>query len=375
MSTRPVSRSTHSGPRTKFAIVMASVMAMLLAACSSATSDTSSAPAGSTKVSAKDIVLVQSIRSLSNPYHAQWVKGGELYAKHVGVKVEVLANEGDSQKQLSQIKSLVSSGKTVVANIDPDTSSDTEALVRAVTDAGGYVVTHWNKPDDLHPWDVSDHWVAHITFDGRVGGYDIAKELFNAMGDKGGIIALQGLLDNVVARDRFNGMKKAMRETPGISLLDQQTGEWDRNKAFQVTQTLLNKHVGKVKGIWAANDNMALGALEALKTAGLQGKVPVVGIDAVPEALKDIQAGNVGYVATQSSDAYWQGSAGLALGYQAATGKYDVAKAPKSDREFYGQQFTVTKKNVGKFLTPPTEAGLLHDWSNPLARNRGQITY
>ncbi|MET7403592.1 sugar ABC transporter substrate-binding protein [Dactylosporangium sp. NPDC005572] len=371
MFARPASRSVLPGRRAKFANAIAAtnaivvLVAMLLAACSS----------GKGSNSAKDVVLVQSIRSLSNPYHAQWVKGGELYAASIGMKVEVLANEGDSQKQLSQIKSLTASGKTVVANIDPNTSSDAEALVRAVTDAGGYVVTHWNKPDDLHPWDVSDHWVAHVTFDGRVGGYNIAKALFAEMGGTGGIIALQGLPDNVVARDRLNGMTKAMNETPGITLLDQQTGEWDRNKAFQVTQTLLNKHEGKVNGIWAANDNMALGALEALKAAGLQGKVPVVGIDAVPEALKNIQAGDVGYVATQSSDAYWQGSAALALARQAATGQYNVGNAPQSDREFYGEQFAINKDNVGRFLTPPTAADLQDDWQTPLARNQGQITY
>jgi len=363
-------QSAVRGRRFRMAAAGAAVLAMLAAGCSSASEESAdrAAPASS-----QDIVLVQSIRSLSNPYHANWAKGGEMFAQSVGMQVQTLANEGDSQQQLNQIKSVLSSGKTVVLNVDPNTSSDTQAVVRAVQEAGGYVVTHWNKPDDLSPADVGNGWVAHISFDGRVGGYQTANALFDAMGGSGGVIALQGILDNVPAKQRFTGLQKSLQEHPGVQLLDQQTAEWSRNEAFQVTQTLLAKHSGQVKGIWAANDDMALGALEALRGAGLAGRVPIVGNDAVPEALADIQAGDTGYVATVSSDAYWQGGAGLALAYKAATGEYDVAAAKPQDRAFYGEQFVITKDNVADFLTPPTAADLVEDFANPLARNTGAL--
>jgi ribose transport system substrate-binding protein len=352
------------------AVAGAALLAMLAAGCSSASEEAAnrSAPA-----SPQDIVLVQSIRSLSNPYHANWAKGGEMFAHSVGMDVQTLANEGDSQQQLNQIKSVLSSGKTVVLNVDPNTSSDTQAIVRAVQEAGGYVVTHWNKPDDLKPADVGNGWVAHISFDGRVGGYQTANALIDAMGGSGGIIALQGILDNVPAKQRFEGLQRSLAEHPGVQLLDQQTAEWNRNEAFQVTQTLLAKHNGQVKGVWAANDDMALGALEALRAAGLAGKVPIVGNDAVPEAVQAIQAGDTGFVATVSSDAFWQGGAGLALAYKAATGEYDVAAASPQDRAFYGEQFVITKDNVADFTTPPTEADLADDFANPLARNTGGL--
>jgi ribose transport system substrate-binding protein len=95
--------------------------------------------------------------------------------------------------------------------------------------------------------------------------------------------------------------------------------------------------------------------------------------DAVPEALQDIQAGNTGYIATVSTDAYWQGGAGLALAYQAATGKYNVAAAPAADRSFYGKEFLVTKANVADVMKTPTPADLAPDFANPLARNVGPL--
>jgi len=362
----------NPGPRRAVAGVGILAIVLMGSACSKASD---SPQGGASQTASKDnVVLVESVRSLSNPYHANWVKGGQFFADSVGLPLKVLTDEGDSQKQVSQIKSLLAGGKTVVLNVDPNTSSDTQAIVKAVQESGGFVVTQWNKPDSLNPWDVGNSWVAHISFDGNVSGHEIAKRLFDAMGGSGGIIALQGILDNVPAKQRYAGLQKALAENPNIQLLDQQTAEWNRNKAFQVTQTLLAKHGDKVKGIWAANDDMALGALQALKAQNLVGKVPIVGVDAVPEALQAIKDGNSGYVATVSSDAYWQGGAGLALAYQAATGKLDVGSEDHKNRAFYGKQTVVTKENVADVMTPPTAESLKPDFANPFLRNTGAIT-
>ena len=114
-----------------------------------------------------------------------------------------------------------------------------------------------------------------------------------------------------------------------MTLLDEQAADFDRTTAFNVTKTLLTKHGDAIKGVWAANDDMALGALQALEAAGLAGKVAVVGIDAVPEAVQAIADGTM--TATVSSDGPWQGGIGLAMGYCALTGELDVSRAqPRS---------------------------------------------
>lgn len=334
------------------------------------------AAAGTGRCKPEEIKLVVGVRNTSNPYEAMWDKGGKAFAKSVGLagRYTLLLNDGDSQKQLTQVQSAVAEGgKCTVVNIMPSSSADTESIVKAVKDAGGVVITQWNKPDDLHPKDFGDTWVSHFTFDGNVGGYEIAKAMFEKMGKKGNIVALQGILDNVPAKQRYAGLEKALKEYPDIKLLDQQTAEWDTAKALAVTKTWLTKYGDKIDGIWAANDGMALGATEALRGAGKVGKVQVVGTDAAPDAVAHVQNGE--QVATVAYDGYWQGGVGLAMGYQALTGAIDTAKLEPEKREFYAKQSLVTKDNVGDFTAEPVESAYVTEFKTPWSRLDSPITY
>ena len=137
-------------------------------------------------------------------------------------------------------------------------------IVEGAEEAGAYLVTQWNKPADLNVTDY-DQWLSHITYNGVESGKQIGDALAEAIGGEGGIIALQGILDTGAAKDRFAGLEESLAANPGIKLLDQQTANFSRAEALEVTKTLLTKHGDDVKGIWAANDDMALGALEALQ--------------------------------------------------------------------------------------------------------------
>src|SRR4029078_4664015 len=111
--------------------------------------------------------VVNSIRSLSNPYHATWNKGGEAFAKAVGAEYVTLVTEGNSEKAITDIKAILAkTGGNAVINVDPNDSPDARPIVEACQGAGAYVVTQWNKPADLHPWDHDPTHVAHISFSG-----------------------------------------------------------------------------------------------------------------------------------------------------------------------------------------------------------------
>src|SRR5262245_23572489 len=95
-----------------------------------------------------DWTLANSLRSLSNPYHATFAKGGEEFAKSIGAPYEVLVTEGNSEKGISDIKALLQrTGGKLILNVDPNDSPDARVIVEEVQKAGGYVVTQWNKPD------------------------------------------------------------------------------------------------------------------------------------------------------------------------------------------------------------------------------------
>jgi ribose transport system substrate-binding protein len=318
------------------------------------------------------MIMVSEVRSLTNPYEAAWVKGSKAYADSVGVPLKTIVYEGDSQQALSQLKSVIASGKKVLLNINPNTTADTPAIVQAVKKSGGYVVTQWSKPADLSPWDVGNNWVAYVSYDGKVEGYDTGKTLIDSMGGKGGVIALQGLLANDISKSRFAGLEKALGEQDGVKLLDDQPADFDRNKAYSTTKTLLTKYGNKVTGVWAATDSMALGALQAVTEAGRAGDVKVASAaDATPEGLQAIKDGTM--VATYTTDPYYNGAMGLALAYKAATGKLDVGSLDHDDRSFYVKQFLITAKNVDEYTKTPSAADIVKSVADPLDRNAGPI--
>lgn len=332
------------------ALFSLSLAAVALAGCSEGSS-TATGDAGSCDKS--DIKLVGQVRNESNPYEASWLDGGDAFAESVDLTQERLTYDGDSTKQQEQIRQLLA-GETecLVLNVLPNGDADTTPIVKGADQAGAYLVTQWNKPADLDPADY-DRWVSHLTYNGEESGQQIGDALAEAIGGEGGIIALQGVLDTAAAKDRFAGLEASLAENAGVTLLDDQTANFSRAEALEVTKTLLTKHGDKVKGIWAANDDMALGALEALKQAGREGEVAVVGIDAVPDALAAIQDGSM--TATVSSDGPWQGGIGLAIGYCAAIGEIDVADLPDDNRAFFAEQFLITDDNVADFSTPATD--------------------
>src|SRR5258705_10651220 len=96
--------------------------------------------------------VVNSIRSLTNPYHATWNKGGAAFAKSVGAEYVTLVTEGNSEKGMADIKAvLAKTGGNCVINVDPNNSPDARPVVEACKAAGPYVVAQRNTPNDRQP--------------------------------------------------------------------------------------------------------------------------------------------------------------------------------------------------------------------------------
>ncbi len=111
--------------------------------------------------------LANSIRSLSNPYHAVWKQGADVFAKSLGVAAVRLVSEGNSEKGIADIRAMIAkTGGNIVLNVDPDDTPDARPIIEACAKAGVYVSTQWNKPADLHPWDFNPHYVSRIEFNG-----------------------------------------------------------------------------------------------------------------------------------------------------------------------------------------------------------------
>ena len=318
--------------------------------------------------------LVNSIRSLSNPYHATWNKGGAAFAKAVGAEYVTLVTEGNSEKGIADIRAILAkTGGNAVINVDPNDSPDARPIVEAAKQAGAYVVTQWNKPADLHPWDFDPNYVAHISFSGVPYGKAMGEALIKAMGGKGGIVALGGIESNVPAYERKAGLQQALDANPGVKLLDFQVANWSANEALEKTNAWLTQFGDQIGGIWAANDDMALAAVEALRADGRAGKVPVTGVDGIQLAVESVLKGEM--AGTVAWDPFWQGGMGLAIGYAAKTGVFDPAKEGKEHREFYGTGVVITADNAQAFYDANVKSEPTLDWKDIWGRASGQIQY
>lgn len=322
------------------------------------------------------IRLVNSMRELAQPYHANLDKGGRLFARWAGLEENYVLqlNQGDSDKQISLMRGLLTTNPAcTIINVEPNADLVIKPMVDAANRSGAWIVSHWAHNEGLHPFNGNDRWIAHVAVDSLDAGVAISRRLVDAIGGKGGIVALQGRLDTDPARKRFAGLQQVLGKQPGVKLLDQQTANWDRTAAFPVMQTWLAKYGNQIKAVWAANDDMALGALEALRAAGLAGKIPVVGVDGIPEAIEAIRKGEM--IATVSSDAYYQGSIGLAMGVCVLTGQAPEPKTwPKEKREFYLALQVITKENAASFSGEPQVSAYAREWdcANLWGRSTGK---
>jgi ribose transport system substrate-binding protein len=357
--------------RGALAVGMAGAAPTVLAACGGKAQPAVQAEADTMG----DLWLGTSIRSLSNPYHALWKQGGEDFAASVDAadRIQTLLSEGDSAKQLNDMRALIAraGNGNVVFNVDPNEASDALPIVRLCERSRCYFVTSWNKADDLHPWDFK-YWVSHMSADDVVMGKQVGEALVRSMDGQGKIAAILGLLGNTSSQGRLRGLKQVLAENPRVELVQQDNADWERTKAQSVAESMLASHPD-LKGIWAADDGMALGALEAVKAKGQVDKIGVVGIAGVEEAVRAVLAGDM--VGTAGIDAVEQGGRGLAIAWHARSGELDVASLPREHREFYFGTTLLTKDNAQKFLDTVIAARGDRDWNDIWVNVTGQIRY
>src|SRR5690554_1598947 len=134
---------------------------------------------------AEPTTLGIAIRTLTNPYQANYKVGADMYGEIEGLPVVALTCEGSSEKQLNDVRALVArTNGNVVFMIDPNESPNVIPLARELDAAGVYWVSWWNKPEDVKVCDYKT-WVSHISFDGISAGEFTAEKLFESFNYNG----------------------------------------------------------------------------------------------------------------------------------------------------------------------------------------------
>lgn len=223
--------------------------------------------------------IAWSYRDRTDPYWNAIVSGGEAFVQSLGLPRSALINlinEGSSEKSLADIKAVLSRyGSGVALAADTNDAPNCRPVVEAVSRAGAYVSTIWNKTDDLHPWDFGDHYVSHMTWSDVGPSEQTARLLFDAMGGKGGVVHLGGIASNNPSIERLAGLKNALKAYPNVELPGVQAADWDTQKANQVMSGFLTRYGDGIKGVHCASDTIAYGVIEALRAEGIE-TMPIV---------------------------------------------------------------------------------------------------
>jgi ribose transport system substrate-binding protein len=294
--------------------------------------------------------IVTAIRSLSNPYHQQVIRGMEIYAETKGIPkdhVLTITHDNNTDKLLNDMKALITKyDGNVVFQVDPNQLSDLIAIAEMCEEAGVYWVSIWERPAEVKVTDY-DHWVAAINFDNYESGYLSAKALFESMGGAGTVWFLDGTKGHAAAEFRRLGAEQALAEYPDIEMVGYEDCGWEKTKAYNSANNAVtaNPDLG---GMWAANDNMGMGAIEALHAKNLVGDVKIAGVNAIPDMIEAIKNGEA--VATISTDPLWQGGITLAMAVDAKMGVYDPTTVGEDERYWLAGVVLIDESNVQDYI-------------------------
>jgi ribose transport system substrate-binding protein len=222
--------------------------------------------------------------STSFPYGAASVERSKKTAKGFPNMTLLTADgRGSATTQTSQVDDFVARGVDVLI-ISPFDSKALAPAVKRATDAGVKVIASDRNVDAP----VTTYIGADNVDAGKAAGDYIVKLL----PDGGNVIELQGSLGASPTIARHQGFEDAIKANSDVKVIESQTANYDRAQGLKVTEDLLQAHgSGEVDAIFAHNDEMALGAIQAIREAGRADEIKVVGIDGQESALRLVEAG------------------------------------------------------------------------------------
>jgi inositol transport system substrate-binding protein len=259
-------------------------------------------------------------------------------AGHKDVELTIVDAKNDTNKQVGQVENFLAQGMNAIVILPVDTAA-TGPMTKSVVGAKKPLVYVNRKPDNL------PKGVVYVGSNSIDAGIFNMEELGKAMGGKGNVVILMGELSNEAAIGRTDGIKKVIKEKfPNIKVIREQTGNWQRDQGRTIMENWLASG-DKIDGVASNNDEMALGALMAIKAAGKQKQIVVGGTDGSADALASMDKGELHNTVFQ--DPVGQGEGALEAAYLLA--KKQPNPKVKNDILWIPYQ-KITKENYKTFM-------------------------
>jgi ribose transport system substrate-binding protein len=261
---------------------------MLLAACFVSLLLTGCS-AGEGHPQPKRIAIV--VSTLNNPWFVFLAQTAAAKAKALGYDSKIFDSQNNTALESDHFENAIASGYNAIL-FNPTDAKGSVTNVKKAKDAGIPVFCMDREIDS------KDAATSQILSDSYSGCIDLGKLFVKALNKKGNYVELLGIVSDDNTWNRSKGFHSVVDNYPQLKMVAQQSADFDRNKAMEVMESILQAHPD-IDGVFAGNDAMAMGAWQALTAAGLAGKVKVIGFDGAEDAINSIKDGKLTATAMQ----------------------------------------------------------------------------
>lgn len=210
-------------------------------------------------------------------------------AEKLGVELRFLDAQQKQDNQIEAVRRLIVQ-KVDVIGLSPIVETGWEEVFQEAKDAGIPIILV-----DRRAAVPSDLYVSYLGSDFLEEGRKAARIMANLMNGKANIVELVGTIDSAPANDRYTGFREVLADYPGMHILDSQSGDFTKARGKEVMASFLQKYGHTITAVFAHNDDMALGAIEAIEEYGLKPGVDIkiVSVDAAHGAFEAMIAGKL----------------------------------------------------------------------------------
>ncbi len=240
---------------------------------------------------AEEITLGLVLSTLNNPFFVTLRDGAQEAADAAGVDLIVVDAQDDSAKMIAGIEDLISRGVSALL-INP---TDSDAVVPAIQKSNEAGIPVFTVDRGASGGEI----VSHIASDNVAGGRMAGEFLCQALDGAGNVVELQGIAGSSAARDRGQGFNEYMSsDCTGATIVAQQTANFNRDEGLTVFENILQAQP-EIDGVFAHNDEMILGAIQAAEAAGRADEIVFVGFDAIDDAVQAVEDGKLAATVAQ----------------------------------------------------------------------------
>ena len=261
----------------------------------------------------ENIALI--VSTLNNPFFVTLKEGAVQKANELGYDLVVLDSQNNPAKELANVEDTLVKGTKLIL-INPTDSEAVGNAVLAANKAGIPVIT-------LDRTASKGEVVSHIASDNVAGGKMAGNFIFEKLGASAKVIQLQGIVGTSASRERGEGFTQSIQEN-NLTLLTAQPADFERAKGMNVMQNLLTAYPN-VQAVFAENDEMALGAMRAIQTAG-RNDILVVGFDGTEDGIKSVSRGKLGATVAQQPNEI--GAMGIEIADKVIKGEKVATQVP-----------------------------------------------